>query len=203
MMGDRKKRYCYMKYCSKIIFKILTFVIIGIFIFAILQKIFIPKRFPYDKSNDTGKLRYFIGEEENSVDLLVLGTSHSSRGILPMEMYELYGIKSYNLSTSVQPIEVTYYILQEAIKTQNPNVVIWDVSSLYINYADTPHWKMAMDEMKIGKNKERFIEEYLKSFYDTGETMADLLFPLLGYHTRWKELVEQDFKLIKNKRCAD
>ena len=199
-MGDRKKRYCYMKYCSKIIFKILTFVIIGIFIFAILQKIFIPKRFPYDKSNDTGKLRYFIGEEENSVDLLVLGTSHSSRGILPMEMYELYGIKSYNLSTSVQPIEVTYYILQEAIKTQNPNVVIWDVSSLYINYADTPHWKMAMDEMKIGKNKERFIEEYLKSFYDTGETMADLLFPLLGYHTRWKELVEQDFKLIKNNK---
>lgn len=94
-----------MKYCSKIIFKILTFVIIGIFIFAILQKIFIPKRFPYDKSNDTGKLRYFIGEEENSVDLLVLGTSHSSRGILPMEMYELYGIKSYNLSTSVSRLK--------------------------------------------------------------------------------------------------
>lgn len=186
------------KYCGRRIVKALLFVLVGISVFAGLQKIFVPKRYPYDKTNDTGKLRYFMGEEENSVDVLIFGTSHSSRGILPMEMYELYGIKSYNLSTSVQPIEVTYYTLQEAIKTQKPKVVLWDVSGLYIDYGSQPHWKMILDEMEIGRNKDLFVREYLKKFQDTGETWADLLFPLLGYHTRWKELTKQDFTLIKS-----
>lgn len=184
----------------KRICKALSFVLIGILIFGVLQQIFVPKRFPYDKNNDAGKLRYFLGEEEDSMDVLVLGTSHSSRGILPMEMYESYGIKSYNLSTSVQPVEVSYYTLQEAIKTQKPSVVVWDVSGLYIDYADLPHWKMIMDEMKIGKNKELFVKEYLNRYRDTGETLISLMFPLLEYHTRWKELAKQDFGIIKRNK---
>lgn len=184
----------------KRICKALSFVLIGILIFGVLQQIFVPKRFPYDKNNDAGKLRYFLGEEEDSMDVLVLGTSHSSRGILPMEMYESYGIKSYNLSTSLQPVEVSYYTLQEAIKTQKPSVVVWDVSGLYIDYADLPHWKMIMDEMKIGKNKELFVKEYLNRYRDTGETLISLMFPLLEYHTRWKELAKQDFGIIKRNK---
>jgi len=193
------------KHFDKKIFKGVLFLIIGIFLMVILQLIFMPKRVPFDKTNDAGKMRYYLGEEKNSIDVLIFGTSHPSRGILPMEMYEAYGIKSYNLATSVQPIEATYYTLREALKNQKPKVIIWDVSNLYIDYADSSRWKMAMDEMPVGKNKELLVKEYLKKFNDDynqwgGESPVDLLFPLMEYHTRWKELTKEDFNILKNNR---
>jgi len=179
-------------YFGKNILKALSFGVLGILIFCFLQNIFIPKRFPYDKSNDAGKLKYYYNELKNNIDVLILGTSHSSRGILPMEMYEAFGIKSYNLSTSVQPIEASYFTLFEAIKDHTPKVVILDASNLYINDEDPSRWKTALDEMKIGKNKKNLAQEYLKKYTETGESIFELLFPLLGYHSRWKELSKQD-----------
>ncbi len=187
---------------GKNILKSLLFNIIGILIFGFLQNIFIPKRFPYDKSNDAGKLKYYYNESQDNIDVLILGTSHSSRGILPMEMYEAFGIKSYNLSTSVQPIEASYFTLLEAIKNHIPKVVILDASNLYINDEDSSRWKTALDEMKIGKNKKDLAKEYLKIYTETGESIYELLFPLLGYHSRWKELSKQDINFYNTNKIS-
>ena len=88
-----------------------------------------PKRAPYTKAYDAGKLAGFYNEEEHTIDVLICSTSHISKSILPMELYEDYGITSYNLSTSTQPIEATYYILAEALKTQSPEVFIMMLGS--------------------------------------------------------------------------
>ncbi len=184
---------------DRIIFRVLVFILIGIGLFIIIGHIFMPKRFSYAQSSEDGKLRYYYNEEKDSIDVLILGTSHAYRGILPMEMYQLYGIKSYNLATSTQPIEVTYYVLREAIKYQSPKVIIWDVSNLYIDNASEARWKLVTDEMKIGVNKISLIREYLKKA-ENAEEIYTYLFPLPEYHTRWKELLKQDFELFdKNK----
>lgn len=190
------------KYFGKYFFKSLLFLAIGIFIFGILQYIFMPKRFPYEKKYEAGKINYYLGEEKNTLDVLICGTSHPARGILPMEMYESYGIKSYNLATSAQPLEATYYILREAIKTQKPKVVIWDISNLYLDDIDSSYWKMVMDEMLIGENKKLLATEYMVNFNneEEDESLVDLLFPLIQYHARWKELTEQDFNLIRSNK---
>lgn len=186
---------------NKDIFRCLTFLLVGMLIFNILQYVFIPKRPPYDnKTFDEGKMRYYLGEERNNIEVLIFGTSHPARGIFPMEMYESYGIKSYNLSTTIQPLEVTYYMLQEATKSQRPKVIVWDVSNLYINYEDSACWKLAMDDMPIGKNKKFLVERYMEIYNNEGESFIDLMFPLLEYHTRWKELVKQDFSMLRNNK---
>lgn len=197
-----KKREYFSKYRLLInrIFKVLCFFVIGIIIFITLQKIFIPKRFPYNISYDAGRLKYLYNEEDNTIDVLIYGTSHSGRGILPMEIYEKYRIKSYNMSTSAQPIEVTYFSLKEALKTQTPKVVILDVSSLFYNsqaYAEY-QWKYVMDEMRNGDNKIHFISEYLNKRINMKDTRMSLLFPLIEYHTRWKELSSLDFNFGYN-----
>lgn len=189
------------KYMNRNLCKGLSFLMTGVLIFTILQQIIVPKQYPYEKFQDAGKLRYFAGEKKNSIDVLLLGTSHIARGILPMEMYERYGIKSYNLATSGQPIEMTYYTLEEAIKTQKPKAVVWDVSSLYSHDADSWYWKIVLNEMNVSKNKKLAVKEYLKQYEDYGETMASLMIPLLEYHTRWKEIEKQDFEFLSsNKR---
>ena len=47
-----------------IFFKTISFLIIGIFLFAIIQNILMPKRAPYTKAYDAGKLAGFYNEEE-------------------------------------------------------------------------------------------------------------------------------------------
>lgn len=173
--------------------KVIVFFMIGILIFGVVQYIFIPKRFPYIKSYDAGKLKAYYAEENNSIDVLICSTSHASKGILPMELYEKYGIKSYNLSTSIQPIEATYYVLSEALKTQSPKVFVFDVSNLFMSSSEKNYWQYVLDEMHFGKNKLAFAREYKRSAGNCDETMEELLIPMLRYHTRWKELNKQDF----------
>lgn len=179
----------------KICVRIVVFFVIGAMIFCIAQSILMPKRFPYVKSYDAGKVVGYYTEKDNSMDVLICSTSHASKGILPMEMYEKYGIKSYNLSTSIQPIQATYYLLSEALKTQKPKVFIFDVSSLYISSIQKNYWLYVLDEMRLGKSKMALVREYKKSAKNCDESTKELLIPLLRYHTRWNELNKQDFTM--------
>ena len=181
-------------------FRVFIFLMIGILIFLILQAILVPKRFVYTKSHDAGKLAGYYTEEKNSIDVLICGTSHASKAILPMELYENEGIKSYNLSTSSQTVEVAYYMLCEALKTQTPKVFVYDVSALYKNSATKNNWMYALDEMHFGTNKIAFVREYQRSAENCEESMKDMLLPVLRYHIRWKELERQDFTALFSDR---
>lgn len=181
--------------------RVTIFLAIGVLLFGMIQYIMIPKRFPYVKSYDAGKLKSYYAEEKNSIDVLICSTSHASKGIFPMEIYEKYGIRSYNLSTSIQPIEATYHILCETLKAQSPKVFVFDASNLYMSSSEKNYWLYVLDEMRFGKNKLEFIREYKRSAGNCDETMEELLIPMLRYHTRWKELKKEDFTaLFSNKR---
>lgn len=189
------------KRVSKCIIKAICFLLIGCLLFQGIGYLLVPKRFPYLIQYDAGKLRYYRNEEPNSIDVLIAGTSHPGRGILPMEMYEKYGIKSYNLSTTGQPIEVTYYTLAEALKTQSPKLFIFDVSRIFTDHNSTLLWKYVLDEIPIGKNRALMAAacaEMCEYYNEEQESFYELLFPLMGYHTRWKELSQQDFGIGKN-----
>lgn len=173
--------------------KVICFLGIGILLFWMLQKIFIPKRIPYIDVFAIGKLSGLYNEENDSIDVIIEGSSHSAEGILPMELYEKYGIKSYNLSTSEQPIEATYYMLREALKTQKPEIFIWDVSNLYVLEHTNASWHRVLDDMRTGENKLAFAKEYCKKYQNEGSSIYEVMFPLLEYHTRWRELTRRDF----------
>lgn len=186
------------KLLSLNICKSILFGVIGLLIFVTLQNILAPRRYPYIKAYDAGKLRYYYGEEKNSIDIIISGSSHAGRAIIPMELYEKYQIKSYNLSTSIQPIEATYYTLQEALKTQKPKIFILDVSNLFYEISPEACWKSVLDELPIGRNKLLLSQEYLNNVQTSTESIFNLLFPLLQYHTRWKEISKQDFDIFNN-----
>ena len=150
---------------------IIVFFMIGIILFAAIQYILIPKRFSYVKSYDAGKLISYYTEENNSIDVLICSTSHASKGILPMEIYEKYGIRSYNLSTSIQPIEATYYLLSETLNNQDLKVFVYDVSNLYMSSSEKNYWLYVLDEMHMGKNKLALAREYKRSANNCDETM--------------------------------
>ena len=62
--------------------------------------------------------------EDNSIDVLALGSSHSFVDINPSVLYREYGIAGFDLGGSRQPFWNSYYYLKEALKTQKPEVII-------------------------------------------------------------------------------
>ena len=72
-------------------------------------------------------LFYFYQLEKNSLDVINIGSSHVYCSINTIDMYRKSGITAYNLAAGAQPVWFSYYYLKEALKTQNPKLVILDV----------------------------------------------------------------------------
>ena len=54
--------------------------------------------------------------KDNQYDVLLLGSSHMNGMIDPQVLLNAYGITSFNYGTGGQPVDVTYYLLNEALK---------------------------------------------------------------------------------------
>lgn len=68
-------------------------------------------------------------QEENSVDVLVLGTSLAYAGVNTNVLWEEYGIAAYDLCGAEQPYWISYYYLKEALKTQRPKLILLDAKA--------------------------------------------------------------------------
>lgn len=145
-------------------------------------------------------MKEFYGLEENSVQVLVLGSSHTTIGFSPMECYKNTQITSFNLSTAKQPIEVAYHLLIEGLKTQSPEVVIYDVASLLYKKSEvtTPRFRYLMDSMPLSLNKVNMAIAYAN--YNEGVrtfSIGEALSPIYYYHDRWKEIDEEEMCVDK------
>lgn len=80
--------------------------------------------------NETDGVSYgdsFHSMPEDSVDIIVLGSSHAQYSFIPSFMYQDTGLYSYVLGSACQPLKVSYEMLKEALKTQNPELVVLEV----------------------------------------------------------------------------
>ncbi len=68
-------------------------------------------------------------QPENTVDVLVLGTSLGYAGVNTNVLWEEYGIAAYDLCGAEQPFWVSRFYLEEALKTQSPRLIILDAKA--------------------------------------------------------------------------
>ena len=129
-------------------------------------------------------------EPKNTVDVLILGSSHTLNGIDAVRLSEICGVNANNFAQSGQVLPQTYYALQEALRTQTPKLVVLDayktVQDSLIDSPATMHH--TADNMKPGLPKARMVYDLLPR----GER-SEYLFDVIAYHTRWKELTYADF----------
>ena len=71
-------------------------------------------------------MMHYYRQPRDTVDVLAVGTSIAYAGINTNVLWEEYGIAAYDLCSAEQPFWVTYYTLQEALKTQTPRVILLD-----------------------------------------------------------------------------
>ena len=174
--------------------KNILFLILGITLLSILRQLFMPKWYYPDSTlrESTSRILTGIHDEPNeTIDIVFLGTSHMIHGMAPMELYERHEIKSYNLATSGQPIQISYYLFKDVLKTQAPKVLVYDASSLYLGSSWEAAWRYVLDYMPFSSNKYKAAQEFTQNFNDI--TLLEALSPLYNYHSRWASLKKLDF----------
>lgn len=112
-------RYKDIKIVSQIFISIISFFVIVFLSFTFLNERFRTKDADY---NDC-----FKALPENSMDVIVLGSSHAQYSFLPTLFNQQTGLYSHILGSACQPYEVSFEMLKEAYKTQNPELVIMEI----------------------------------------------------------------------------
>lgn len=127
--------------------------------------------------------------ENNTVDVLFLGSSHSYCGVNPSLLYDKYGIACFGSVISGQDIASSYYCLEQTYKTQSPKIVFVELYSAL--------FEKHMVESNIYRNTLSF--PFSLKYPDIVNSIApeenknDYLLKWPIIHTRYKELKKYDF----------
>lgn len=135
----------------------------------------------------------FYEIEENTLDILCIGSSHAYHSLQPDLLWGEYGIPSYTLGSPGQTVPCSYYLLKEALKYQKPKLVLLETYCFPRKYKfkNDSYLRQAIDGMKFGKVKIEALNDLLPD-YSWKEKLSYYI-PFLMYHSRWGELEDYDF----------
>lgn len=131
----------------------------------LLSRLFVPKNNRKEFGMQDVQANGILGEPENTIEVLVIGDSLAYSGLVPMSLWEQYGIPSYVCCTKAQQLPYSVSLLQQALKTQKPKVVLLETNTIYR--------KITGIEFLVNISRKPL--------------------PVLNYHDRWKSLNVNDF----------
>ncbi|SFG26621.1 hypothetical protein [Oribacterium sp. WCC10] len=139
-------------------------------------------------------------EEHKEYDVLFYGSSHVLSGVQPMELWDKYGITSYNLGGHAASLGMSYWVLRQSLKYHKPKVAVLDIYDMYAfdqPYMDISFMHYSMDAYPAGITKFNAVQDLLGG-HSTQEKM-ELLFPFSVYHSRWNEITPESARLAFDK----
>ena len=178
----------------KKVLAIIIYCFLFLILLFILSPIFVPKWRDGDNNYIGSSVRGFYNEKKNSLDVLFMGNSDMYRGIIPIELWDKYGIASYAYTSPSQLMWTGYYILQETLMYQHPKIIVYNIDHIGSDKYDLyQNYRKAFDNMKWSKNKFKAIMLDDVYEFDLWEKLS-YIFPILYYHNRWNKLSGEDFK---------
>ena len=171
-----------------------TVSLVTLLVLAALTRLVMPK---YMGSETEGALIAEYYDETTDHQVIFIGDCEIYENISPISIWLESGVTSFLRGCPQQTIWQSYYLLEETLNTETPDVVVFNVFSMKY---DTPestgaaeqreaYNRIALDGMRWSASKWNSI---LASMLDS-ESMLDYLFPLLRYHSRITELSSDDF----------
>lgn len=159
--------------------KSIVFVLLTCMLISFLAYLYIPKHLGFNPEN--------IRNIKN-IDVIFIGPSTTQTSISPLYIWNEYGITSYNLSSSAQHQDISYYLLNKYVP-DTTRIIFYDLSILLNeNKPDVQNeifvWYLSLfDRIKYhleNNDAKKFPYYFLVSSYNF-------------FHTRWKQLTQNDF----------
>lgn len=164
------------------------FVIIGLILFVHISEVLRRKG-----GGAADMVHSFYEIEENTLDVLCMGSSHGYSAFQPNTLWNEFGLTSYVLCSQRQTVATTYYLLQEALKYQKPKVLFLETYYFFSSekYTDEAALRLAFDGIRPGEVKCRMVEDLLQDL--SVKDKLSYYIPFLKYHGRWNDLSDTDF----------
>lgn len=141
---------------------------------------------------DINSCKITFMEHSDDIDVLFLGTSHMINAVFPMELWNEYGIASYNFGGHGNTIPNSYWTMMNALDYADPELVVIDCLGISDDIKTTEdyayfHW--SMDVFPLSKTK----IDTVNDLFDNPLKKSEYLWDFSFYHNRWNELTESDF----------
>ncbi len=129
-------------------------------------------------------------QPRNTIDVLMLGSSHIHCDINTGVLWSDYGIAAYNYSAAEQPLWLSYHYLLECCKYHDPKLVVLDLYSP-ARFKDDYQYEW-LNENLCGV---RFSPNKLSMLFASCEPsrIADYFPSFFIYHGRYTELTPEDY----------
>ena len=110
----------------KVIFTI-TGVLVFALLFIFLQRLLMPK---YTLEAQEGRLTAEYYDSQKLHDVIFIGDCEVYENISPVTLWREYGVSSYVRGSPQQLIWHSYYILEDTLRYETPDIVVFNVLSM-------------------------------------------------------------------------
>lgn len=156
----------------------------------------VEKKLAYKTQYEGSIASYF--RHSRSYDVIAVGPSYIFNTISPAVLQARRGLSAYVLGTPTQPIEISYYLAEEAMKRSHPKVLI--VGATMFAFSDKQfeckdeHLHNVFDLWPLSYEK-------LACLYAVHrpEALETYLVPFEKYHGNWKTLDERTYRIKRHK----
>ena len=170
----------------------------------LLQALLMPKYM--DESRDGALIGEYYKNAGNN-DVIFIGDCEVYENFSPITLWEKYGITSYIRGSPQQMIWQSYYLMEETLRYEKPEVFVFNVLSMKY---DTPestgdqsrreaYNRMTLDGMRWSASKWNAINASLTAEEKKWQSQWTYIFPILRYHDRWSQLKAEDFQYLFKK----
>lgn len=165
--------------------------IILIICFEVVNNI-TKRKYSYEKTAD------FFSQEEN-FDVLFFGSSHMLNAVFPTQLWNDYGIVSYNMGNHSETITISYYSMLLSLKETKPQLVVVDAYAAVNKQKESTdsYLHTSLDIYPMSYTKYLAIKDIF-SGKDELNNCFEYLFNFSLYHSRWNELTKEDFVISKD-----
>lgn len=176
------------------ILRIIGLVLVSATVLWLLERLLVPK---YMGRVVEGAFIEEYYDEKNPHDVIFLGDCEVYENLSPVVLWREFGIASYIRGSAQQLIPQSYYLLEDTLRHESPGAVVLSVSAMQQYEQDNETYnRMTLDGMKWSPSKIGAIRATMME----DEHMVEYVFPLLRFHSRWRELEADDFRYFWKKR---
>lgn len=147
-------------------------------------------------------IKAFDALEDDSLDVIVYGSSHAWKGCDTRVMCDQYGLAAYNYGCNWQAINTVLLFLRDSLRTQTPKVVCIETGLVGVFQQDTDlngqiYYTKPMANFE-GK------KEYLRQCFGNNiERYISYYVPLVMFHDNWNNVNFENFLFPGPQRFLD
>jgi len=174
---------------------------IGTLVFALvffgLQRLLVPK---YASGALEGGITREYYRSSFDHDIIFIGDCEVYANFSPVTLWEEFGVTSFVRGSPQQLIWQSYYLLQDTLRFETPEIVVFNVLAMQYNEPQNEAYnRLVLDGMRWSIPKIRAVSASMTD----EEDWLSYIFPIFRFKDRWSEINAEDFRyFFRNPRVS-